>query len=725
MRLGSILLAAIISSAIHTSAATRSFAIFIDSISYTHVTSEVAQYATSIQRQGLNTELVVVADTLRPESIRQIVSDLALRKEKPIEGMVFIGDIAIPMILDAQHMASAFKADKSKSLERSSCPSDRYYDDLNLSFSFVAHDNKRPLLYYYSLNADSPQHSAPTLYSGRIKCDNIYGRSKYENLAHYLNKVVRIKERHEAINRMLLFSGSGYNSESILARIDEKGGLLEQFPRMKKQQQSLTFLDHRHSTFTKYTLMSELQQPDMSLALLHHHGAPDKEYINRYPDTRNARAQLDGAKFYFRSKIRSSVDRGLSLDSAITYYTQTYDVPRNWFDSVLDSASIAADSIYNDQLDLHIYDFDDYRPNARVVILDACFNGAFNNDRYIAEAYIFGDGDCVVAMANSVNSLQDKWCDKYIGLLDLGLRVGNLVRYNPYLEAHIIGDPTFAFASSDTSSSTDINDALYASTKYWKKQLNSSYPTMTAMAIDKRYKAGAITRHELLDIFTNSDSYLVRHSALMLLSENGSSDELIKAIELGLNDSYELIRRFSAILAGQNGSPKLIPAIIRAYANENIGERVVFQLRNAMQLFSYSALLQELEQQQPYRYSYRADSLMTEARNNIANRFSDKKFAEELGILKSTEASKRELRNLLRQLRNNPLHGAIDQVFEFVYATHDTDLQCTAVEALGWFDGSYRANDIVSRLNQIKSDSNFAQEVNLEAQKSIRRLLHQ
>ena len=112
--------------------------------------------------------------------------------------------------------------------------------------------------------------------------------------------------------------------------------------------------------------------------------------------------------------MRSAIEAGQPRDSVVARYCKNYDVPASWFDSLMDPESIAADSIYSERMDLHIYDFGKYRPNVRMVILDACFNGSFNNDQYIAGAYIFGEGDCVVAMANSVNSLQDKWCDKYL-----------------------------------------------------------------------------------------------------------------------------------------------------------------------------------------------------------------------------------------------------------------------------------------------------------------------
>ena len=62
-------------------------------------------------------------------------------------------------------------------------------------------------------------------------------------------------------------------------------------------------------------------------------------------------------------------------------------------------------------------------PNARFVVFDACYNGSFHLDECIAASYIFGPGDCIVTQGNSVNALQDKWPDRYIGLIDCGVRI--------------------------------------------------------------------------------------------------------------------------------------------------------------------------------------------------------------------------------------------------------------------------------------------------------------
>ena len=215
------------------------------------------------------------------------------------------------------------------------------------------------------------------------------------------------------------------------------------FPNMMGQTWSITYQNHSDHTFSKYPLMSQMQRKDLSLAVLHHHGYPDQEYLNGDKIPMNVSDNLEAAKAFFRSKIRTAVSRGKDTTETINYYKSGYDVPESWFnnEALFGEEITKQDSIFADQLDLHLSDLGKYQPNAKVVVLDACYNGAFCHDAYMAEEYIFEGGDCVVTIANSVNSLQDKWCDRNLGMFGLGLRVGNFVKYNPYFESHIFGDP--------------------------------------------------------------------------------------------------------------------------------------------------------------------------------------------------------------------------------------------------------------------------------------------
>ncbi|MCG8309182.1 MAG: hypothetical protein MI975_17450 [Cytophagales bacterium] len=72
--------------------------------------------------------------------------------------------------------------------QRSSVPSDRFYDDFDLRFDYLKQDSINQNYYYYSLRADSPQRLQPEIYTGRIK--PFENSDKYTELKIYLRKVV-------------------------------------------------------------------------------------------------------------------------------------------------------------------------------------------------------------------------------------------------------------------------------------------------------------------------------------------------------------------------------------------------------------------------------------------------------------------------------------------------------------------------------------------------------
>lgn len=198
---------------------------------------------------------------------------------------------------------------------------------------------------------------------------------------------------------------------------------------------------------------------------------------------------------------------------------------------------IAADSILAYNLDLHLEDFGQYHPNARLVMLDACFNGSFHLDRYLAGGYLFNSGNTVVVVANSVNALQDKWADRHVGLLDWGC-APDIWSYNPYLESHLLGDPTFCFTST-AGMAVNVNDALaVGNVKFWKKQLNSLYPALQLMAVERLADWGELNADELLNIFRTNPNYIVRLGCMLELANYGG-EQFIRCLDLAVDDSYE------------------------------------------------------------------------------------------------------------------------------------------------------------------------------------------
>lgn len=138
-----ILIVAVLSSCANRS---NTVAIVIDEDSYSAVKDAVGTYCNAISRyDGKNTELIVVDKSVAPRVIRDTL--IMLYDSKSLEGTVLIGDIPIPMIRKAHHLATAFKMNPDSDWMDSSIPSDRFYDDFGLDFKFLKNEERNPLLY--------------------------------------------------------------------------------------------------------------------------------------------------------------------------------------------------------------------------------------------------------------------------------------------------------------------------------------------------------------------------------------------------------------------------------------------------------------------------------------------------------------------------------------------------------------------------------------------------
>ena len=429
------------------------FAIFIDSRSYDAAAAEVDAYRAAVERDGLGTYLLI--DTWQnPESVRSEIVRMT-EARPPLEGVVFIGDIPVAMIRDAQHLTSAFKSSQDRDWKDSSVPSDRYYDDPELQFEFIRRDADEPLYFYYSLTPESRQHIASPIYSARIKPPKREGTDSDELLRTYLRKVVKAHEEQNVLDNLFVFRGHGYNSEAPEAWAGEQIALREQLPALFRTGSSVRFYDFESRWPMKPYLLEKMARKGVDVALCHHHGSPDMQYLNGYRNGSSMNVSIENIKLFLRSKLDGRKDPEKRKAEMIAYY----GVPEAW--CRLSDSLHTADSVLNRTMDVHIDDLYERPMNPRMVMFDACYNGSFHLDDCIATSYIFGPGDCVVTQGNSVNALQDKWPDRYIGLLDCGVRIGQWGRHVHYLETHLIGDPTYRFVNRALPG-TDLNTALTA-----------------------------------------------------------------------------------------------------------------------------------------------------------------------------------------------------------------------------------------------------------------------
>ncbi len=691
------------------------FAIVVDTESYKNAQNEIDAYADVLKKEGLLPTLLI-KDYAQPGDLKKELVAL-YHSQTPIEGAVFIGDIPVPMIRDAQHLTSAFKMDQDRyKWSRSSVPSDRFYDDFDLQFSFLKQDSVHTNYFYYSLQPGPVQKLKPEIYTGRIK--PFESPRKYEDLRKYLRKVVQFKAKQHVVDQLLYFAGHGYNSDEILTRMDEKIAFLEQFPWFKKQQNSIEYIDHSMEVSIKERLLSELQRKELDIAVLHHHGSEDTQYLNGTPKVSGITQQIEGIKYFMRSKLRSSKDTA----ALIARYLDKYEVPRKWFNGAFSPGVIENDSLFRASLGIYTSDVLEIKPQVPFLILDACFNGAFHLNEYIAGAYLFNDGNTLAVQANSVNSLQDKWANEFLGLLGLGMRFGQWNQLTGYLESHILGDPSLHFTSKDAG--IDISSFFVEKQKdknFWMKQLEWAYPEMQTLALRMLYEADyALLPDLLLKTYKESPNGIVRMECLKLLTACNDNN-FIECLSLATSDSYEMIQRQAVYLIGKSGDARLIPALLRVVIRNNTSRRVAFMTKGALEFFEKEDLLAVFDEvYDREQHLTQADSMKNKLQKSII--YHSDRWGDDFGKVFNPETKPRKKRFPIRILRNYNYHPRVGRFCEWLLREPDEELKVLMLEALGWFNVSHQKTHIIATCRYISNNQQESKAVRDQALKTLNRL---
>ena len=662
-----------------------SFAIVVDKDIMDNSEKAIRKYASSVEADGLKTHIIIDLWNI-PDSIREVLH--TLYKTDNLEGAVFIGDIPIPMIRNGQHLTTAFKMDQRRAWDRSSVPSDRFYDDFDLQFEYIQKDSVNSLYHYYNLTPNSAQYVHSDIYSARIKPPLYEDKTKYELIDAYFDKVVREKQVARKISNVTYFAGHGYNSNSMVARADERLALTDQFVNLSNGKGRLNYIDHTRDNAVKYRLMAEVGREDLDLAMLHHHGSDDMQLLNGTPNANMANVWLEMARKFFRGKIRSASDTTVSKQ----YYIDNYDVPESWVSNAFDPEITLQDSLIDASMDIHIEDLKDYEPGARFVILDACFNGSFHLDDYISGHYIFNPGHTVVVKANSVNALQDIWTYQLLGLLDLGVSVGNWSREIFTLESHLMGDPTYRYVTQRDD--IDLNYAIIhdrENLSLWNKLINDSNPEVKALAMKALYYNSKLTPEELLKIQQSDPMPTVRLMAYHLIHKKYNK-QIVPSIKAGLYDDYELIRRFAAREAATNQSPELLADMIKLRLAPATTDRIYFQIRGAGDVFPLEATIEAYDAELAGKKGLWYDEKREEKELLVE---SIKRRENEYAQLLDHSLEPRSKRLTLSSLRNSNNVAYLDTLFRFMQESPDDDLRLILAEAFGWFTNSWKRDEII------------------------------
>ena len=697
-----------------------SFAIVTDSKTYENCRLEINAYRTALGRDGLAV-YTIHSEWSSPEQIRAELKRLYEKnlKKMPLEGVVFIGDVPYVSVQNAQHMTTAFKMNEQRfPIEEASVTSDRYYDDLGLEFEFIKRDSLNALRYYYKLAEGSKQTLNPSFYSGRIIYPEQMGGDKYKEISRYLRKVVAERRRNERLDCLVTYAGAAYNSDCLVAWMDERVAVEEMFPQVTARNDiaALTQLNFRMRD-AKEQVIDQIERREVDVMIFNEHGSPDKQHLDGEEPIegfeRRAEALREEVYYYLRREQRK--ENG-DVPGAKEYFKQKYRLTDKFFEEFDNPTPKAKENID----DLVLEEINELTPQPRFVIFNACYNGSFHQEGYVAGSYIFGRGRTVVAQGNTVNVLQDRWTYEMLGLISNGVRVGQYNRMVATLEGHIIGDPAFRFQPAEDNNlrSEIVINALVGKRagnaeciRYWENLLDAPNADVQSLALRTLTEAGRLSAEELLAKYRSCLYATTRMECLKLLSRfGGECPEFVAAVGEALNDSYELVRRNAARYASMVGAEELLDECVEAALNRPEDKRVGFILNSMWQVMpveAVDAVVEKAIAASHYPVKEYLDNFCKGVARMQRMQSSDVEdaFNGELSAAKRISA--------LRGFRNTQYHHTAPQLVALVGDENaPAEVRVAAAEALGWFNLSCRKSEIIEGLKSITpSDAEVAKEI--------------
>ncbi|MGE5456922.1 MAG: HEAT repeat domain-containing protein [Methanococcaceae archaeon] len=695
------------------------FAIIIDKDTYSACRQAVGIYSEAVEADGLST--FIVSDKWRdPDQVRKAI--IELRNEHPtLEGIVLVGDIPVAMIRQADHLSSSFKYENSSDQYfDSSIPSDRFYDTFSLKFKYISQDKAHNRCFYYSLSADSPQKIERDIYSGRIKAT---GKTalQHEKIDTFLRRAAAEKQKQNNLDNMLVFSGDRYYSESLSAWGDEQLSLREEVPELFRVGGKLKKLNHTMNPAMKEVLLSEIQKPELDMAIFHAHGDNDMQSINDLQAAGSIDENIESIKYSLRKEVREEKKRHKPVAEKIKELISEYNVPEEWFEGAFDDSVRMTDSLMEANLVLSGSDIEKISPRARVIMLDNCYNGAFHTDSYLAGDYIFGNGSTIAVLANTTTTLQDQWAEEFIGMLGYGARIGEWHKMNNFLEAHLFGDPTFRFKSKDSQLS-NIMSVPAGNLTFWNKILLSQAPALRASAINKIFSLKhADFEDELVNIYNSDESFVVRLEALKCLAEI-HSPKFRAILKSSITDPFEFIRRMTAMWMGKTGDKEYMPLLARQLLTDE-SERVVFTVRKAISFIDPAAAIQACKQaaeSMPEIVDRESRLEMVKGSIEHSNEYLNR------DVIPSMEKTTKKVKQKVREIQSLRIYNYIQAVPQLLQLAkspkEDLAVRVATIEALGWYNLAKDSALIISTCREIINEDSNPQMLRDEALKTLKRI---
>lgn len=687
-----------------------SFAIVVDRTTYDKTLPQIHAYRDALETDGLAT-YILCDQWQSPEEVRSELIGLMRKtaKRSPLEGVVFIGDIPIVLVRNAQHMTSAFKMDeKNFPINESSVPSDRYYDCPDLTFEPVARDTVNELWFYYNLAPTSPQRLDPAFYSGRIRYPEQLGGDRYDAIARYLEKVVEERRRVDQLDHLVTYAGDGYNSDCLICWMDERIAIDENFPLTNTREAArLRQLNFRMDAYMKYRLFDELVRPEVDAIFFNEHGSPDAQHVGSYalePASLEGMYQQIKSAYFFQRYFEKRKGDKADPEGLKAFFKEEYHLTDTFFDASESDGEEESAPQGTKPRDIELDDLVDLPVQPRFVMFNACYNGSFHKAGNIAGYYLFGPGRTVVTQGNTVNVLQDRWTYEMVGLLSHGVRVGQYNRLIATLEGHVLGDPAFRFrpvAANDVSRDMTVrkNDA-----GYWRTLLDETpYADLKSLALRMLTDMGEMTPDELLETMRKSSLATTRMEALKLLGRFGDEEAFEEGVLLGLRDRYELLRRNAANYAWQLGRPALIGALVETLVNNDESQRVCYLAQTGLRLAPKQAVDSVLRVVVAASTVAEPDTVLTDTQELLDAGFRQKE--RDIKQLQSGKTLKARI-SAIRSMRNNTYHEYVPELLKLVGTPSEPlELRVNAAECLGWFVHTPQRQEIIDTCRRLAADT--------------------
>ncbi|MCC7169235.1 MAG: HEAT repeat domain-containing protein, partial [Planctomycetes bacterium] len=612
---------------------------------------------------------------------------------------------------------SAFKMDQVVfPRQRSSVPSDRFYEDFDLRFGPAQRDPDDARLHYVRMLPSSEQRIAKEIYSARV-VPGPADATRAALIGRFLEKCVAAKAALRPLDHVLSVAGHGYHSESLEAWRAQVDTLQQVFPALDRPGGRIDTLHHQIGERMKERVLTALRHPELDFVLFHAHGDTDLQFLIGDVPAGTLDARVDAVKSVLRERLRSASKKGEAAAMTVKLeLMQRYGLPLAWFDGVDDPAVLASDEAEDKNRDIHVDDASASRTRARVMILDECFNGRFVESPYVAGAYLFSASDAVAVVANSVNVLQDLWVHEFVGQLGHGISVGRWHRQRVQLESMLLGDPTARF-SATPSAALAAAAARDVDVDSVRPALESADPVEREAAVARLGERGVLDDARLVDVATRDASHVVRLAALrQLATRRGGA--LDTALTAALDDPCELVRRFAVILTGEravDGNANVVLAL----AADDPSERVMFNARDALHNFRKESIAAAFA---TLRAQWTENDLRKKRLDEIEPfvfRLVDSSIAD----VRDPAKKPRERLNAARSFRNARAREAVPALSEVLARSDESpELRATIAEALGWFTFSEERATIERELAARAADPDLPAPVRAEVERSLRRL---